>query len=534
MEGQNPNPNDGYVYLQEPQVKHFVNYCLLGGARIRKMDLHLNDPMWPGSCNPSIMYDKKTEKFKFIVRNVNYVMHGAQDSHKALSNWGPVLYSVPTEDGRNLKTRNFIGETANPMSDEWTFNMIHTTPYNPRWEFWGEEDARLIRWDEKLYTTGVRRDDNTDGRGRMELMRISENMEHPQEISRLKVKGLGDDNTYCEKNWMPIMDLPFHYVQLSNPTVVVKTDPRTGVTQEVVRKEQRTGFIDENFDLLRGSSQVVRWRDHWITLVHTCELWFTANDRKFARYCHVFVEWDDDWNITRMSPLFSFADFNVEFTCGMAYKDGKFYIPFAIQDNFPFLMEVDENIIDKFIDNDETVAHSATTSHPRMMAMTDEINALFDPNATQQELWDTGHMYFNEGLFAAAYCVFMKAAEKFNYTYGERFFAARSIANLGHRDAHEIGMWIQTIEHDPNRPEAYLAAAMFYYCRDKFIEARFFAQKGYEILQRDGKHNQLMYYSREDFDRMYYNCIMQTSDYPQAVKWYDEHNIEHNQNRRVL
>ena len=85
MEGQNPNPNNGYVYLQEPQVKHFVNYCLLGGARIRKMDLHLNDPMWPGSCNPSIMYDKKTEKFKFIVRNVNYVMHGAQDSHKALS-----------------------------------------------------------------------------------------------------------------------------------------------------------------------------------------------------------------------------------------------------------------------------------------------------------------------------------------------------------------------------------------------------------------------------------------------------------------
>ena len=197
-------------------------------------------------------------------------------------------------------------------------------------------------------------------------------------------------------------------------------------------------------------------------------------------------------------------------------------------------MEVDENIIDKFINNDATVAHSSTISHPRMMAMTDEINALFDPNATQQDLWNTGQMYFNEGLFAAAYCVFMKAAEKFNYTYGERFFAARSIANLGHRDPHEIGMWIQNIEHDPNRPEAYMAAAMFYYCRDKFIEARFFAQKAYDILQKSGDRNQLMYYSREDFDRMYYNCIMQTSDYPQAVKWYDEHNIEHNQNRRVL
>lgn len=522
--------NNGYIQLIDADIHHFVNYCLCGGSRIRRMDIKLDDPMWPGLCNPSIMYDHKTDTFKFVIRNVNYVLHGSKDLKKCTSSWGPVLYSIPVEDGRNLKTRNFIGETKDPMTDVWTLTEIRTRPYTPRWEFWGEEDARLVRWDDILYTTGVRRDDNTTGQGRMELMHISESMDNPQEVSRMKVQAL-DKNAYCEKNWMPIQDMPFHYVQLANPTTVVRVDPKTGQTTKVVEKERVSGLPDERFDLLRGSSQVIPWRGGHIAIVHTCELWLTAANRKYARYYHLFIEWDADWNIKRVSPVFSFADYAIEFTCGLEYKDGKFYIPFAIEDNFSFLMEVDENIIDKFLNWDDTIKQADTVSHNENQKFT----RIFDPNATQQDLYEVGMMYHDTGFFAAAYNIFVRSAELFDYTYNERFMAARSVATLGHRDGHEIGMWTYCIMHDPMRPEAYMAAAMYYKYRDAMISAMYFAQESMKYLRPMlDKGYTPIHYSVEDMEYLYNSCLFETNNYHDAIPLMDRYNISHEQDRRVL
>jgi len=527
---------NGYVQLQEPEVKHFVNYCLLGGAKVRRMDILMNDPFWPGYCNPSILYDGKTGNYKMIIRNVNYVLHGSQHPYKCPSSWGPVLYSVPKEDSRNLKTINFLGESSNPMDGEWKFQVIQTTPYTPKWEFQGQEDARLVRWNDRLYTTGVRRDDNPNGCGRMELMHISDtpNQESVNEISRRKVKALNEDAAYCEKNWMPILDLPYHYVQMTNPTVVVKTNPNSGLTEEVVRKEKVSGLIDEKFDLLRGSSQVIRWGDKWLALVHTCELWFTANNRKYARYCHCFVVWDNNWNIIKVSPLFSFADYNVEFTCGLCYHDGKFLIPFALQDNFPFLMEVDEEIIRKFIYNDESVKLADKVD---FASNPGEVASIFKANPTPGELYKIGMKYFEDGQYAAAYCIFTHSADLFEYTYAERFYAARSIASLGHRDHHEIGMWYQLLEHNVNRPEAYMAIAMYYHCRGANMEASFFAKSAMKILEQFRKrfpNKHLIYYTPEEMEKYYNVCLMETMNYPEAIPYFDKNKMEHNENRRVL
>lgn len=529
-----PKPQNPIV-LQEPDVKHFVNFCLMGGASVTPLDIDIHDSMWPGYCNPSIMWDEHDQNFKVIVRNVNYVLHGAENPVKNWSNWGPIYYSLPIEDGRNLKTRNFIGICKDPANEPWEFHLIKTTPYKPIWEFQGEEDARIVRWDDKIYTTGVRRDDNKEGRGRMELMHLSNN--GYQEVSKVKVKAL-NENSYCEKNWMPIKDMPFHYVQLANPTVVVKTDPKTGKTEEVVRKERVEGMVDERFDLLRGSSQVVRWGEYRIALVHTCELWYTASGRKYAKYCHVFVVWDNDWNIVKMSPLFSFADYAVEFTCGLEYHDGKFYIPFAIEDNFVFLMTVDEEIIRKFIDNDETVKFAdnqqalisynpTTTPYQRvLMPITDE-----NGSVNQKTLYETGMWYYNHNFLAAAYCIFVRSAELFEYTYAERFMAARCIADLGHRDNHEISMWMHAIMHDPRRPEAYMAAAMYYKYRGNLIEALYFANMAMERLN---KNKGIVYYDYESIENLYQDCLWESQYYESATKHYDKIGREHDADHRIL
>lgn len=529
-----PRPSN-LLELQKPDVKYFVNYCLMGGATVIPMDIVMKDQMWPGCCNPSIMWDEHDQDFKFIVRNVNYVLHGATDMFKDPSNWGPVYYSIPDEDGRNLKTRNFIASCKDPANEPLKFQLIDTKPYTPIWEFQGQEDARLVRWDDKLYTTGVRRDDNKEGRGRMELMHLSNKGFH--ELSRVKVKAV-NDSSYCEKNWMPIKDMPFHYVQLTNPTVVVKTDPKTGKTEEVVRKERVEGMVDENFDLLRGSSQVIRWGDYHMALVHTCELWMTGHERKFARYCHVFVLWDKDWNIVKMSPLFSFANYSIEFTCGLEYKDGKFYIPFAIEDNFVFLMTVDEEVIRKFIDNDESVKYADNSTNISINDINNpQYLAIFEPleggTNNQQRLIDAGMWYFNNGLLAAAYNVFCRSIELFEYTYLERFMAARCIADLSHRNNHEISMWLHTIMHDDRRPEAYMAAALYYKYRGGLVEALYYARMAMERIDNIPDNN-MLYYNKNSMKQLYNECLWESQYYKNAEPFFDQAGINHNQDRRVL
>ena len=523
------------IILQEPDIKYFVNYCLTGGAIVTPMDIDIHDQLWPGWCNPSIMWDEKDQDFKMIIRNVNYVLHGASNYIKNWSSWGPVHYSIPTEDGRNLKTRNFIGSCKDPENESWNFQIIDTTPYEPQWEFQGQEDARILRWDNNLYTTGVRRDDNTEGRGRMELMALSDN--GYQEISRVKVKALNDDS-YCEKNWMPIKDMPFHYVQLTNPTVVVKTDPETGETEEVIRKEYVEGMVDERFDLLRGSSQVVRWGDYWITLAHTCELWLTASGRKYAKYCHVFVVWDEDWNIIKMSPLFSFANYNIEFTCGLEYHNGKFYIPFAIQDNFTFVMTVDECVIDNFIWN-KTLPQidnipALIFDKPNTPIHLNIFRPLMEDGKDYQQdiLYKTGMWYFEHQFFAAAYCIFTRSIELFDYTYAERFMAARCIADLSHRDVHELAMWTHTIMEDPDRPEAYMAKAMYHKYRSNFIDALYYANMAMERLD---ENKGVIYYTHDIMKNLHIQC-MWDSPYYENVKDFCNQVLfnEPQDNKRIL
>ena len=74
-----------------------------------------------------------------------------------------------------LTTTNYLGE--------WKDNALHnitkvdTSNFDtkPWWEFIGLEDARLVKWDD-VYLTGVRRDTETTGIGRMELSKIKDRL----------------------------------------------------------------------------------------------------------------------------------------------------------------------------------------------------------------------------------------------------------------------------------------------------------------------------------------------------------------------
>ena len=52
---------------------------------------------------------------------------------------------------------------------------------------------------------------------KIELSEIEFDKESAQEVKRYKIPAPNEkDNPYCEKNWMPILHMPYHFVKWSN------------------------------------------------------------------------------------------------------------------------------------------------------------------------------------------------------------------------------------------------------------------------------------------------------------------------------
>jgi hypothetical protein len=217
----------------------------------------------------------------------------------------------------------------------------------PIWEFVGLEDARVFRWGGRLFLCGVRRDTTTNGQGRMELSEVQETaLGTWHEVSRWRIPAPGADNTYCEKNWMPILDMPWHFVKWSNPTEIVKVDP-DAKTCEVVFNSGR--LVEAPYEY-RGGSHVIPFGDYRIGISHVLtKFWRNPDGRKDATYRHCFIVWDKDWNVVRYGPPFSFMDASIEFCCGMAEYKGEYLITFGFQDNAAFIVRVPKRVIEGYV-----------------------------------------------------------------------------------------------------------------------------------------------------------------------------------------
>ena len=69
-----------------------------------------------------------------------------------------------------METNNYLCK-LNDALDIISYSKINTSTFDkkPLWDFIGQEDVRIFRWDDILYTCGVRRDIDTIGTGRMEM-----------------------------------------------------------------------------------------------------------------------------------------------------------------------------------------------------------------------------------------------------------------------------------------------------------------------------------------------------------------------------
>ncbi len=315
---------------------------------IHPIYINNKDSKGTGLCNASLTY--YDNKLHMILRNVEYTLHICQGEQKYQSCFeGPLSYYHKDND-LNLRTTNFYCE-INPENLEINnYHKIDTGKLDvtPIWKFIGLEDARIVNWDDNYYAIGVRRDTTTNGQGRMEFSELEINNDSVKEISRTRIEVQNPDS-YCEKNWMPIKNKPFHFVKWSNPTEIVKVDLTNKIAEQIYIDNNK---LDLPFDL-RGGSQLINWDDNtYLGIVHECK--FIAknfNGYKDADYYHRFVIWNHDWSIKYISDNFNFMSGKIEFCTGLEQIDDNIYISFGFQDNACYAIKITKNNLNEIIWN---------------------------------------------------------------------------------------------------------------------------------------------------------------------------------------
>ncbi len=301
-----------------------------------------------GLCNPSVLVDG--DRVLVNIRHVKYSLYHSEFDSKFVSRWGPLTYMHP-EDDLTLRTVNYLAEFTHDLKLNWLY-QIDTSKLDvpPVWTFIGLEDGRLVKWDEKYYLIGVRRDTKEDGEGRMEYSELEISETGVKEVSRTRIEP--PTPSYCEKNWMPVLNQPHHFVKWSNPTEVVKANPITGTSQAVFQGSTGLNLPRD----LRGSSQVIHINGMNIAITHETDFWYNEYNCKNAKYYHRFVVWDKDWKFLTITKPFKFMDGWIEFCTGMDIIGNNLLITFGFQDNTAYLLKAPIQTIVDFINNEQDIS----------------------------------------------------------------------------------------------------------------------------------------------------------------------------------
>lgn len=360
--------------------RNLVGDVLAAGGSLAPLLIPADLTGGTGLCNPSVMV--RGDRILCNVRLVNYTLWHAENDQVTNNRYGPLVYLNPENDV-HLKTKNFLCEIDPKTFTVLNHNLIDTSAKDIEavWEFWGLEDGRLIELNGRLYLCGVRRDINPDprpsqqagsrgGEGRMELSELSVGDDGAvREVSRFRIQ-VADKASYCEKNWMPILDMPFHFVKWTSPTEIVEVDlaqsrpyewrpagvkfegrelpaailPTVDAERVILKEQKAEGLPD-----FRGGSHVVPLGDYRIAVVHSVYHQQNKLRQKDAMYPHRIIVWDRDWNLVKWSDEFLFMAGDIEFCAGAAQYGGSLLVSFGWQDNAAFLLKVPLEFLRSFL-----------------------------------------------------------------------------------------------------------------------------------------------------------------------------------------
>lgn len=316
----------------------FIKYLLNYGADIASLELEYDENETLASMNPSIWINEDGSAY-INIRAVNYNLLNSR-YREYTQNDQPIAYVC--KDQNHLKTENYFGTfdiNTLQVNDISKVQMLYL--HDPCWDFHGLEDARIIHWDDNIYLCGVRRDVKDNGEGRMELTKIKYIDNCWQEVERLRIPAAGNDDAYLEKNWMPIIDKPWHWIKWCAPVEIANYDPAI--------QQLNIEFRNDAWNYYRGDSHLININGYYYCFVHDV-LNYRLNDESNARmslYKHYILKFDNDMNYVGKFGPFSYDNrFNIEFGCGLAKYDGKCYLTYSENDALSLIVKFDEKIFE--------------------------------------------------------------------------------------------------------------------------------------------------------------------------------------------
>lgn len=318
-------------------MKTFAKLILEQGGFIKPLIIEASITNGTGLFNPSLLVDGN--KIYVNIRHCQYTLYHAELNYHEHP-YGPLVYFNPEND-ITLTTTNYFGE----LNTDYSIKYIHKVDTSkldvtPVWEFIGLEDGRIIKYDNKIYLCGVRRDTKPNGEGRMELSELKITPTNIKEVSRWRIPAPGPNISYCEKNWMPILNKPRHFVKWLNPVEIVKIDEVKKTCETVHLGSERHFDYDP-----RGNGQVIDFDGGYLTLTHEVDLYQSEAGKKDGTYVHRLCHWTKDWKLIKKSPTFSFMGAKIEFACGMAEHANNILITFGFQDNAAYILGCSKNTI---------------------------------------------------------------------------------------------------------------------------------------------------------------------------------------------
>lgn len=435
-------------------IDNFCKLALEHGGFVQELTIPADVSEKTGLTNPTLIVEN--DKYILNLRHVQYSLYHSEGEQKYQTAWGPLCYFNP-EDDITLRTKNYMCELDPETLSIKSYNLTNTSKLDvkPLWEFIGLEDARLVKWDNKLYQSGVRRDTTTNGVGRMELSEIVDNAE----VSRTRIEPPSD--TYCEKNWMPVLDLPYHYVKWTSPTEVVKVNTKT-------KKASTVKLVDQPFQFprdIRGGSQVIRYKDYYVALTHEVDLWKNYLDQKDAQYYHRFIVWDKDWNIVHYSQEFKFMTARIEFSCGLAIDNNQMIIPFGFQDTTAFIVKFPIELFEYLVGMTDNV--EVKTVNKTYHLLESFIKNPFDDHST----FNLAKRYYSDKHYSSALSFYLRVAEYSNVSntvYSSLVQVAKCLDKIERRPHATSIAYLNAISVLPNRPEAYYAMCVYYEHKKEF------------------------------------------------------------------
>jgi hypothetical protein len=450
--------------------RNFVKLALEQDGHLTPLLIDSKESGSTGLTNPSIFWNGK--RMLINIRNVEYALYHSEYSQQFQNQWGCLAYLNP-EDDISLRTNNFFSDT------NIEYEKIDTSKLDvkPIWEFIGLEDARIVVWQGKTYLCGVRRDTTPNGVGRMELSEI----QNGKEINRYRIEP-PNGYTYCEKNWMPIIDMPFHFIKWTNPTEIVKVNIENGTSEQISITDQEIEFPRD----VRGGSQVIPWRNGHLAITHEVDLWKNEKSNKDAQYYHRFIYWDENWQITAYSDAFKFMDAQIEFCCGLALVEHDIIISFGYQDNSAYYLAVPEQVIYNFIHEVEMTPKTTSGETDLVKFAFETTNPVFN--------FELGLAYFNLGHYASSLTFFLRSAELFQLTktnvdktlcYSALIMVAVSLGKMGRRRASEKTALLTAIAYHPKRFEGYYILSQWYEAEKDYANSYTMACLAFERYEFD-------------------------------------------------